>query len=301
MTKITLKQCRYFKTVAQTGGIASAAQVVGISQPAVAQAIAKLEDQTGLVLFRRLHARGMELTAHGVEFLRYAEQMLTYADHMEVAVADIAAHRVGTLRVGCFQSIAPFYLARIVSGYSEKRPGVVLDIDERLQEELVIALGRNEIDLAILYDLGIDDTRFHIWPLVNAHLYLIVPPNHRLAKRDSVSIHEIDGEDFVLFDAPQSSDFFLRVFAKFDIAPKIAFRSSSIESVRSKVAHGLGVSLLSMKPVENTTYDGGQVVPVRLVERMPPTRIVIASHVDAPMNALAEPFVSFCQDLFGPG
>ena len=51
---ITLKQCRYFQAVALKGGIAPAAQLVGISQPAVAQAIAKLEDQTGLVLFRRL-------------------------------------------------------------------------------------------------------------------------------------------------------------------------------------------------------------------------------------------------------
>ena len=68
MTKITLEQCRYFRAVAQTAGIASAVQVVGISQPAVAQAIAKLEDQTSLVLFRRLHARGMELTAQGIDF-----------------------------------------------------------------------------------------------------------------------------------------------------------------------------------------------------------------------------------------
>jgi DNA-binding transcriptional LysR family regulator len=54
--------------VSQTGGIASAVKVLGISHPAVTQAIAKLEDQTSLVLFRRLHARGMELTAQGIEF-----------------------------------------------------------------------------------------------------------------------------------------------------------------------------------------------------------------------------------------
>ena len=241
----------------------------------------------------------MELTAQGVELLRYAEQMLTYADHMEVAAADIAAHRKGTLRVGCFQSIAPFYLARILSGYRKKAPGVVLEVEERLQEELIIALDRNEIDLAILYDLGIDDTRFQVKPLATAHLYLIVPPDHRLSTRDSVSIGEIDGADFVLFDAPQSREFFLNLFSMFDIAPKIAFRSSSIESVRCQVANGLGVSLLSMKPAENTTYDGGHVVPIRLAEKMPQTHIVIASHADTPENTLAEPFIAYCRDEFG--
>ncbi|WP_282153244.1 hypothetical protein [Ruegeria atlantica] len=61
-----------------------------------------MEDQTSHVLFRRLHVRGMELTAQGIEFLRYAEQMLNYVDHMEIAVADIAQHRARTLRVGAF-------------------------------------------------------------------------------------------------------------------------------------------------------------------------------------------------------
>lgn len=184
MADITLKQCRYFRAVAQTGGIASAAQIVGVSQPAVAQAVAKLEDQTGLMLFRRLHARGMELTAQGAEFLRYAEQMLVYEEQMSVAAADIAAHRVGRLRIGCFQSIAPFYLAKIVSGFSKHMPGVVLDVRELLQEELIHALGRNEIDLAILYDLGLDKTRFGLRALAAAHLYLIVPPDHRLATKN---------------------------------------------------------------------------------------------------------------------
>ncbi|MFS4583646.1 LysR family transcriptional regulator [Phaeobacter sp. C3_T13_0] len=299
MVEITLKQCRYFKAVALKGGIAPAAQVIGISQPAVAQAISKLEDQTGLVLFRRLHARGMELTAQGTEFLRYAEQMLVYAKQMDVAVADIAAHRVGTLRLGCFQSIAPFYLARILREYRVKNPGVVLDVHERLQDELLIALDRNEIDLAILYDLGIDEAQFHMWPLARSCPYLIVPPDHRLASRKTVSVGEIDGEDFILFDAPRSREYFLGLFAKFDIEPKVAFRSSSIESVRCNVANGLGISLLSMKPAENTTYDGGRVVPVQLDDALPPTHIVMASNKEAPKNSLVGPFVTFCQDLFG--
>ncbi len=298
MVDITLKQCRYFKAVALKGGITPAAQFIGISQPAVAQAIAKLEDQTGLVLFRRVHARGMELTAQGTEFLRYADQMLAYADQMGVAVADIAAHRVGTLRLGCFQSIAPFFLARILSEYPNENPGVVLDVHERLQDELLAALGQNEIDLAILYDLRIDYTRFNIWPLATAYPYLIVPPDHRLATRKNISISEIDGEDFVLFDAPRSREYFLNVFAQFGIAPKIAFRSSSIESVRCNVANGLGISLLSMKPAENTTYDGGQVVPIRIDEKLPPTNIVMASRIDAPENSLVGSFVTFCQALF---
>lgn len=297
MTEVTLRQCRYFRAVAQSGSVASAAQDVGVSQPAVAQAITKLEEQTGLVLFRRLHARGMELTAQGVEFLRYAENMLACEERMKVAVADIAAHRQGTLRLGCFQSLAPFYLARILTGYSQHMPGVVLEVEERLQEDLTNALERNEIDLAILYDLGINTTRFQMQTLTTAPLYLIVPEGHRLAGQSSASIREIDGENFVLFDAPQSRDYFFRVFARYDVNPKIAFRSSTIESVRSYVANGLGVSLLSMKPADNSTYDGRYVVPITLEEEIPPIRIVIATHGDPANSPLVDPFISLCQTL----
>jgi len=100
-----------------------------------------------------------------------------------------------------------------------------------------------------------------------------------------------------LFDAPQSRDYFFRVFARYEVNPKIAFRSSTIESVRSYVANGLGVSLLSMKPADNSTYDGGQVVPITLEEDIPPTSIVIATHRDRAGNPLVDPFISFCQTL----
>ena len=188
-----------------TGGIATAADMVGVSQPAIAQAINKLEDVTGLVLFRRLHARGMELTLQGEEFLSYVDQLLTFADQLEVAAHDISRHRLGTVRFGIFQSLSPFYLAQIVSGYREEMPGVALNVHEMLQEELTTSLQKNELDVAVLYDLGLDPHMLKLHSLASACPYLIVSQTHRLAGREMVSVSEIDGEDFVLFDAPQRS------------------------------------------------------------------------------------------------
>lgn len=298
MSRITLKQCAYFQAVARKGGIAAAAETAGVSQPAIAQAITKLEDMTGLILFRRLHARGMELTPQGSAFLRYADQLLTYAQHMDRAVTDIAQHRQGTVRLGCFQSLAPFFLAQVLSGYRAQMPGVVLDTYEMLQEELTTALGKNELDLAILYDLGLDTGAFDLHPLSEERPYLIVPKGHRLAQQTEVSLAEIDGEDFVLFDAPQSREFYLAQFAHHGITPRIAYRSASIETVRCYVARGLGVSILSMRPASNLTYDGQSVVPIALKENFGPTRIVIATRTGNDTSALVTPLIAYCQELF---
>ena len=65
MVRLTLKQCAYFIAVAEQGGIAQASRALNISQPAVAQAIDKLEDQFNFKLFKRHHARGTELTIQG--------------------------------------------------------------------------------------------------------------------------------------------------------------------------------------------------------------------------------------------
>lgn len=288
----------YFQAVAKQGCIATAAQIVGVSQPAIAQAINKLEDLTGLVLFRRLHARGMVLTPQGKEFLRYANQLLSYAKQLEVATADIAKHRKGTVRLGCFQSLAPFCLAQILSGYRAEMPGIVLNVSEMLQQDLTTALQKDELDLAILYDLGLDTNTFDLHPLAVCRPYLIVPQGHRLASRDTVSIRDIDGEDFVLFDAPQSRDYFYAHFSQHDIKPRITFRSASIETVRCYVANGLGVSILSMRPASDVTYDGRTVVPIPLFEDFGSTRIVLATRSNGEHNALVSPLLSFCQTLF---
>ena len=298
MSQITIRQCEYFRAVAQTGGIASAARAIGISQPAVAQSISKLEDMTGLVLFRRLHARGMVLTAQGTEFLRHAEELLACAERVDQAIEGIADNRTGTIRLGCFQSIAPFCLARIVRGYRDLAPGVVLEVREMLQEELMLAIGKNELDLAIMYDLGLDPGLFAWRGLSAAKPYLIVAEGHRLAHSKSVPLSEIASEDYILFDAPRSRDYFQSIFAHHGISPRIVFRSASIESVRCSVANGLGVSLLAMRPVANETYDGGRVVPIALEEDLPAMPIVAAYKIDHAPGALTLPFVAYCEQLF---
>lgn len=298
MSRITLRQCAYFRAVAQSGGIAAAARALDISQPAVAQAITKLETVTGLTLFRRHHARGMELTRQGNEFLRHADDLLACADRVELAIDEIADHRRGRIRLGCFQSIAPFCLARILREYRARAPGIALELSERLQGELTEALREKELDLAILYDLGLDKEELACQELAAVPPYLIVPPDHRLARKRSLSLREIADEDYILFDAPQSREYFFGIFESFGLHPRIAFRCSTIESLRCAVANGLGVSLLAMRPASDRTYDGGEVASLTLEDALPPTRIVVAHRRDQAPDDVTAPFVTFCRELF---
>ena len=119
MVKLTLKQCAYFIAVAEQGGIAQASRVLNISQPAVAQALDKLEQLFDFRLFERHHARGTELTPQGRAFLVSARGLLQRAQRTEHDAQAIAANLAGIVRLGCFHSIAPFYLPQIISAYKE--------------------------------------------------------------------------------------------------------------------------------------------------------------------------------------
>lgn len=278
-----------------------AAKAVGVSQPAIAQAITKLEQTTGLVLFKRHHARGMELTPHGTEFLKYADELVACATRASDVAKEIASNRCGRIKLGCFQSIAPFFLAQLVCGYREQEPGVVLEVTEMLHSELEAALLTKGIDLAVMYDLGLDPATIAWQELDSVKPYLIVPSNHRLAGKRSASIQEIASEDYILFDAPGSSDYFFKIFARYGIGPKIAFRSTSIESVRCSVANGLGVSILAMRPASNKTYGGNDVVPIELQEDLPKTPIVMAYRQNSELDELTEKFIRFCKGIFAQG
>jgi len=298
MVRFTIRQCAYFLAVAEQGGVAQAARALNISQPAVAQAIDKLEQSTGLGLFIRHHARGMELTLQGRAFLDQARALVGSATRMDRAVADIAANRRGTIRLGCFQSIAPFYLARIVQEYGAGAPDVAIAALEGLHGDLVSGLVAGDLDLAITYNLGLDPHEVAWQELAQARPYVIVPARHPVARRQRVSLRTLGTEDYVLFDAPGSREYFHGMFARLGIRPRVSFRSTSLESVRSAVGHGLGFSILSMRPFSQDSYEGHRVVPVEIAEGIAPTPIVIAGKAGRQPDALTENFVEFCKSLF---
>ncbi|MES0808807.1 LysR family transcriptional regulator [Roseibium sp. SCPC15] len=301
MNRITVRQCEYFQAIAKNGGITAAAKSIGISQPAIAQAITKLEETTGLILFVRHHARGMELTPQGVEFLKYADELVACATRASEIAGQIASNRAGKIKLGCFQSIAPFFLAQLVCGYRKEEPGVTLEVSELLHSELETAIHRKDVDLAVMYDLGLDPAKIAWQELAAVKPYLIVPQSHRLAEKKVASIKELESEDYILFDAPGSRDYFFRIFAHYGIGPKVAFRSTSIESVRCSVAKGLGVSILAMRPASNQTYGGNSVVPIEILEDLPETPIIMAYRRDREMDDLSEKFIEFCKEVFAHG
>ena len=118
----TLKQLQNLISVSEHGSISAAASHLFISQPALSTSIAQLENSLGLSLLIRHHARGVSLTPAGADFLARARSLLTHAQEIEEDVQELRDSTSGDLAVGCFVTLAPFFVPRLMSDLNENYP-----------------------------------------------------------------------------------------------------------------------------------------------------------------------------------
>ena len=298
MVKLTLKQCAYLVAVADHGGIAQASRSLHISQPAVAQAIDKLEATWNLKFFIRHHARGTELTPQGRAFVTAARRLLQQARQTENAARSIADGLAGTVRFGCFHTVAPFYLAQLINGCSKAFPEIRIQARELLQTEIIAALEVGELDLALTYDLSLNSPVLESRILARLKPFVLLSEGHPLARQASLSLVDMADEDFIMFDGPSSREYFEGILRSSGIDPPIAYYAKSMESVRSAVANGLGFSLSVMRLEHSISHDSNQVASIPLEDDLDPLAIVLVRRKEAAESKLIENFSEYCQTHF---
>lgn len=147
--RVTLRDLHVFLTVVQRGSMAKAAAQLGVSQPAVSGVIAGLEHALGLRVLDRSR-RGVEPTIYGRALLNRG---MAAFDELKQAVRDmefLADPSVGELRIGCPESISAAILPPIIQRFSDRYPGVVLQVYDVSTPTLELPrLRERELDLVI--------------------------------------------------------------------------------------------------------------------------------------------------------
>ncbi|MGE0240604.1 MAG: LysR family transcriptional regulator [Parvibaculaceae bacterium] len=277
MIRFTLRQCAYFRAVAEEGGITQAARKLNISQPSVAQALAKLEAVLGLVLFERHHAKGTTLTLQGRLFLDHVLALDLKARQVEREAAALAAERAGEIRLGVFHTLAPFYAPGLIRSFASVAPGIRIHPWEMSLSELAHGLHEGTLDLALTYDRGADLTGLDTRELLSLEPRAVLPADHKRAGQKTIRLKDLAREPYVMFDAPGSRHYFEELLQENGIDPPIAYRSGSLETVRSAVANGFGFTLLVMRPPDAATYDGRKVAVIAIKESVRRLGIVLAA------------------------
>src|SRR5579862_7200061 len=269
---IKLKDLRYLVAVADTRHFGRAAEKCFVSQPTLSAQLKKLEDYLGVQLIER-QPKNVTLTEAGEQIVARARRML---EASEEVVALARAHRdplAGRLRLALLPTIGPYLLPRVSQPIRKSLPRLELRLYEYQTQQMLEKLETGEIDLGILA-LPVDAEGFETKELYTEAFTVAVPDQHRLAKRDSVRVEDLNGETLLLLeDGHCLRDQALEVCSRIDLHEKQDFRATSLETLRQMVATGAGITLLP-ELAGKGAYGDARGVAIRPFTRPAPVRHV---------------------------
>ena len=296
LIQINLRQLEYFVAAARYGSTAKAALAINVSQPSISKAIADLEVQWGEKLFVRKHAVGLDLTAAGLARSKEAVALLEAAQQLQEPRQQAVA---GVLRLGFLSTLGALWIPQILTQMQKRYPAISIELIEGDIASLTRQVERGEIHAALQYDLGLAR------PLLTSHLvaalppYALLPVRHPLSSATSVSLAELAQSPVLLINLPQSREYFLSLFREAAVVPTVTYELTSIEMIRSMVANGHGVSVLTTRPVTDKTHDGKRLACKRIKGRMAKQAVVL-SVPKSNASALIAPFLAVAQSVIAP-
>ncbi|MFF1839918.1 LysR family transcriptional regulator [Streptomyces sp. NPDC058231] len=263
-----LRQLRTFEAVVRHRTVTDAAGALDLAPSSVSQQIRTLEKSLGVTLFTR-RPDGMEPTAAGRRLLGWARRLL---DQAERAERDVRGGRQ-VLRLGALESLAGFYVPRVLARLAERRPEFDVEIhSDRARDGLLADVIAGRLEAALLLDVGdvIGGLGFPApaGPLAFVDLdpvplALVAAPQHPLAGRTGLSPKDLAHER-LLVNVEACS---FRMAAQRILGPgPERIRAGGVPVMRAWAEHGLGISLLPRFAVADSLRSG---TLVRLDLRVP--------------------------------
>ena len=193
-----LRQLKYFVKTAELLNFSEAARNLYITQSTLSQQIKQLEAELGTQLFER-NTHGVVLTESGEELLPYARKTLHPADSCVEHIRDIKNVVTGSLNIGVTYTFSPILTETLLS-FMKLYPNVKLNIFYKTMEELMAMLDKRDLDFVLAFKpTGTAQyARISSHILFDNHLVAIVSESHPLAKRQKVTLEELQGYDFAL-------------------------------------------------------------------------------------------------------
>ncbi len=240
---MTLQELRYVVAVAEERNFRRAADKVHVSQPSLSAAVKKLEEELGVRLFER-GPQEVLLTEAGEQVVAQARRVLEAAARIKVVAKEKLDPLRGALRLGVIHTIAPYLLPDLVLALRSAAPEMPLDIEENLTVNLDQMLRGGLVDVAILA-LPYAATGVLTVPLYDEEFRVVVPAKHSWSRRKVVAPEELESQNLLLLSIGHCfRDQVLDACREFSRPAPPGKEGNSLETVRSMVASGLGISVL---------------------------------------------------------
>ncbi len=257
-----LVQLETFLAVVEERSFSRAAARLHRTQPAVSQAISKLEGELGEVLFER-SSRDGTLTDAGEVLREYAQKLLNLRAEAAGALGELRALHRGRLTVAANEYTC-LYLLPLLDEFRRQHPAVKISVQRALASRIPDEVLLHAVDLGVL-SFRPDDPQVRSVVVYRDALAFVVNPRHPLAKAERVSIRELGAQNFVAHNiaSPQRQKV-MEIFKRHKTPLRMGVELPSLEAIKRFVEMGNGVALVPGLTLERELAAGTLVrVPVR--------------------------------------
>jgi DNA-binding transcriptional LysR family regulator len=289
-----LSELNVFLTVAAERSFSRAAAKLHRTQPAVSQAVRRLEDDLGERLFDR-SAKDGSLTEAGRVLLNYAHRLMRLREEAESAIRELRDLQRGRVLIGANEA-AVHTLLPLVARFRARYPQIQVDVRRVHARQIGVEVAQGSLEFGVL-TFNPTDRDLAALTIGADELVMLIHPGHPLAARQSVGIEEFGRLTVVAHNDPSPArERVLRLFETRRVPLNILIALPSLDGIKRAVEMQLGVALLPRRCALTEIADGRLVaVPVTPVSRVRPLKLVYRRGVQ--LSHAAAAFLETAQEV----
>lgn len=284
MDKNLLKFMAFVKAV-ECGSFTKAAEELNYTQSAISRMINDLENEWGITLLERGKS-GVTLTSDGMRLYRYCVNVCNEYQKLEHAVDEVNGLQTGIIRIGAFSSVATHWIPNIVKHFQKDYPEIDYEILLGDYEEIAEWIKSGRIDCGftnLLYAEGLDAE-----VLEKDELCVVLPKNHPLCQRKTISLEELGEDPFLLLEKNGISECG-DILRQHKANLKIHYATWDDYSIMAMVEKGLGISILPKLILQRIPYD----IEIRSLSIPAYRDICIAARDKSTLSKAAKAFLAY--------
>ncbi|OED39873.1 hypothetical protein AB833_13390 [Chromatiales bacterium (ex Bugula neritina AB1)] len=236
-------QVRYFLAVSETLNFTRAAEQCHVTQPALTQAIKRLESELGGELLHR-DGRYSELTVLGKSLRNHFQQIDRTRQLVRATARAVTSGEVAELNIGLMCTIGPVALGSLINRFQMEHPMVSLVLHDVTPDSIVDLLLSGAIQGAFCSKQGTPNQNLNYLPLFQETICVVFPQDHPFTQLDAVPLQSIAEYPYIDRLHCEFRSDYLRLCADCELDLNVAFRSQREDWIQCLIGDGLGVSVI---------------------------------------------------------
>ena len=218
---------------------------MNISQSAVTTAIKQLEEVLEVKLFSR-NAQGVVLTAEGSRFLSRARNIIAAVNEAAQSPLRVDTGATGRVKVGLTYTVAGYFMPRHHARFLRTYPQIDIELLELPRNAIEHRLVEGDLDMAVILVSNLRNKEEIAYEtLFRSRRRLWMAPGHPLLSAPTISMADVAKERYIMLTVDEAAQTAGSYWLRYGTEPNVIFQTSSVEAVRSMVAAGMGVTILS--------------------------------------------------------